>query len=112
MSTELSINVTPREIRIAIIENGVLQEILVERTNRRGLVGNIYKGRVARVLPGMQAAFVDIGFERAAFLHVSDIASAHRKNEHHEEREETEPGSLDRAGPNRLVKTERRRHHR
>ena len=76
MSAELLVNVTPRETRVALIENGVLQEIFIERANRRGLVGNIYKGRVCRVLPGMQAAFVDIGLDRAAFLHASDIADA------------------------------------
>ena len=76
MSAELLVNVTPRETRVALIENGALQEIFIERANRRGLVGNIYKGRVARVLPGMQAAFVDIGLDRAAFLHASDIADA------------------------------------
>lgn len=70
---EILINVTPRETRVAVVENGVLQEILLERVGRRGLVGNIYKGRVCRVLPGMEAAFVDVGLERAAFLHVSDI---------------------------------------
>ena len=70
---EILINVTPRETRVAVVENGVLQEILIERAGKRGLVGNIYKGRVCRVLPGMEAAFVDIGLERAAFLHVSDI---------------------------------------
>lgn len=70
---EILINATPRETRVAVVENGVLQEILIERAAKRGLVGNIYKGRVARVLPGMEAAFVDIGLERAAFLHVSDI---------------------------------------
>ncbi len=74
MSEEILINVTPRETRVALLENGVLQEIFIERARRRGLVGNIYKGRVCRVLPGMQAAFVDIGLERAAFLHASDIA--------------------------------------
>jgi len=74
MSEEILINVTPRETRVALVENGVLQEIFIERTNHQGLVGNICKGRVSRVLPGMEAAFVDIGFERAAFLHVSDIA--------------------------------------
>ncbi|MDD3609717.1 MAG: ribonuclease G [Halothiobacillaceae bacterium] len=73
MSEEILINVTPQETRIAAVENGVLQEINIERTRARGIVGNIYKGRVSRVLPGMEAAFVDIGFERAAFLHVSDI---------------------------------------
>jgi len=72
---EILINVTPRETRVAGVENGVLQEILIERAGKRGLVGNIYKGQVCRVLPGMEAAFVDIGLERAAFLHVSDIRS-------------------------------------
>jgi ribonuclease G len=73
MSEEILINVTPPETRVAVIENGVVQEIMIERTNRCGLVGNVYRGRVCRVLPGMQAAFVDIGLERAAFLHASDI---------------------------------------
>ncbi|MGB5474550.1 MAG: ribonuclease G [Gammaproteobacteria bacterium] len=73
MSEEILINVTPRETRVAVVENGVLQEIFIERARRRGLVGNIYKGKVCRVLPGMQAAFVDVGLERAAFLHASDI---------------------------------------
>jgi ribonuclease G len=73
MSEEILINVTPPETRVAVIENGVLQEIMIERTAKRGLVGNIYKGKVCRVLPGMQAAFVDAGLERAAFLHASDI---------------------------------------
>lgn len=73
MSEEILINVSTRETRVAIVESGTLQEILVERTNRRGLVGNIYMGRVLRLLPGMQAAFVEIGLERAAFLHASDM---------------------------------------
>jgi ribonuclease G len=73
MSDEILINVTPPETRVAMVENGVLQEVLIERVRRRGLVGNVYKGRVCRVLPGMQAVFVDIGLERAAFLHVSDL---------------------------------------
>jgi len=73
MSEEILINVTPPETRVAVIENGVVQEIIIERTRSRGYVGNIYKGRICRVLPGMQAAFVDIGLERAAFLHASDI---------------------------------------
>ena len=74
MSTEILVNVAPRETRAAILENGVVQEIHVERTSRRGLVSNLYKGRVSRVLPGMQAAFVEIGLERTAFLHAADIA--------------------------------------
>lgn len=75
LSTEekVLVNVTPRETRVAWIENGVLQEIWVERSSKRGLVGNLYRGRVARVLPGMQAAFINIGLEKAAFLHVSDV---------------------------------------
>jgi ribonuclease G len=74
MTVEILINATPRETRAAVLENGVLQEIYVERASRRGLVSNLYKGRVSRVLPGMQAAFVDIGLERTAFLHAADIA--------------------------------------
>src|SRR5579859_7483664 len=73
MSEEILISVTPRETRVALMEGGVLQEIYIERTRRRGLVGNIYKGKVSRVLPGMQAAFVEAGLERTAFLHASDI---------------------------------------
>ena len=73
MTTDILVNVSPREARAALVENGVLQEIFLERANRRGLISNIYKGRVSRVLPGMQAAFVDIGLERTAFLHASDI---------------------------------------
>ncbi|MGA7799818.1 MAG: ribonuclease G [Gammaproteobacteria bacterium] len=76
MSEEILVNVTPRETRVALVENGVLQEVFIERARRRGLVGNVYKGVVTRVLPGMQAAFVSIGLERAAFLHASDIATA------------------------------------
>jgi ribonuclease G len=75
MSGELLINVTPSETRVALIENGVLQEVHVEREAKRGLVGNIYLGKVIRVLPGMQAAFVDINLDKAAFLHASDINS-------------------------------------
>jgi len=73
VSEEILINVTPRETRVALVENGMLQEVHVERALRRGYVGNIYKGRVSRVMPGMQAAFVEVGLERAAFLHASDI---------------------------------------
>ena len=75
MSEEILINVTPRETRVALVENGVLQEVYIERARRRGLVGKIYRGKVCRVLPGMQAAFVDIGLERAAFLHASDVSA-------------------------------------
>ncbi len=74
--SEILINVTPRETRVALVENGMLQEVQIERAARRGYVGNIYKGRVQRVMPGMQAAFIDIGLERAGFLHASDIVRA------------------------------------
>ena len=74
MSKEILINVTPQEIRVAILENGMLHDLYIERSRSRGLVGNVYKGKVVRVLPGMEAAFVDIGLEKAAFLHVSDVA--------------------------------------
>src|ERR1700761_5842736 len=73
MSTEILINAGIHESRAAVVENGVLQEVFLERQSRRGLISNIYKGRVSRVLPGMQAAFIDIGMERTAFLHASDI---------------------------------------
>ncbi len=70
---EILINITPQETRVAIVENGTLQEVSIERQTSRGIVGNIYKGKVNRVLPGMEAAFIDIGLEKAGFLHVSDI---------------------------------------
>lgn len=73
MSAELLINVTPSETRVALIENGSLQEVHIERQGKRGIVGNVYLGKIIRVLPGMQAAFVDINLDKAAFLHASDI---------------------------------------
>jgi ribonuclease G len=76
MSSELLINITPSESRVALIENGVLQEIQLERQSHLGIVGNIYLGKISRVLPGMQAAFVDIGLDKAAFLHASDIVNS------------------------------------
>src|SRR5579862_8262333 len=81
MSDEILINVTPQETRVAVLEQGVVQELHVERSSARGLVGNIYLGKVARVLPGMQSAFIEIGLERAAFLHIADIWE-HRQNGH------------------------------
>jgi len=75
LTTEILINVAPRETRAALIENGVLAELFIERQTRRGIVSNLYKGRVQRVLPGMQAAFIDVGLERTAFLHAADIAA-------------------------------------
>jgi ribonuclease G len=70
---DILINWAPQETRVAIVENGAAQELHIERTLERGLVGNVYLGKVVRVLPGMQSAFVDIGLERAAFLHVADL---------------------------------------
>jgi ribonuclease G len=76
MANELVINTTSHETRIALIENGTIAELYIERSKVKGIVGNIYKGRVIRVLPGMQAAFVDIGLEKAAFLYVADVFDA------------------------------------
>ncbi|MDO9312486.1 MAG: Rne/Rng family ribonuclease, partial [Nitrosomonas sp.] len=81
MSNEILVNITPQETRVAILEQGVTQELHIERTSGRGIVGNIYNGRVSRVLPGMQSAFVDIGLDRAAFLHVADIKTSNQEGE-------------------------------
>ena len=70
---DILINWTPQETRVAVIEHGAVQDLHIERTLERGLVGNIYAGKVVRVLPGMQSAFIDIGLERAAFLHAADV---------------------------------------
>ncbi|HYD95234.1 MAG TPA: ribonuclease G [Noviherbaspirillum sp.] len=76
MSEDILINITPQETRVALILQGAVQELHIERTLSRGLAGNVYLGKVVRVLPGMQSAFIDIGLERAAFLHVADIWEA------------------------------------
>ena len=80
MSEEVLVNITPQETRVALVHAGAVQELLVERAASRGLVGNLYMGRVARVLPGMQSAFVDVGLERAAFLHVADLRAERKGN--------------------------------
>ena len=72
---DILINWSPQETRVALVEHGAVQELHVERTLERGLVGNVYLGKVSRVLPGMQSAFIDIGLERTAFLHVADIVA-------------------------------------
>ena len=77
---DILINWSPQETRVALIENGAVQELHIERALERGLVGNVYLGKVARVLPGMQSAFIDVGLERAAFLHVADL---HGGGHHH-----------------------------
>jgi ribonuclease G len=86
VSEEILINFTPMETRVALVDNGATQDIHIERSARKGIVGNIYAGKVVRVLPGMQAAFVDIGVERSAFIQVSDIVaveSLHRGDKKH-----------------------------
>ncbi|MBC7620118.1 MAG: ribonuclease G [Candidatus Saccharibacteria bacterium] len=81
MQQDILINWSPQETRVAVVENGAVQELHVERSLERGLVGNVYLGKVARVLPGMQSAFIDIGLERAAFLHVADVWQRHPEGE-------------------------------
>lgn len=75
MSEQILVNFTPMETRVALVDNGATQDIHIERSINRGIVGNIYAGKVVRVLPGMQAAFVDIGVERTSFIHVSDLVA-------------------------------------
>ncbi len=76
MPEHILINFTPQETRVAVMHQGVAQELHIERTASRGLVGNVYMGKIVRILPGMQSAFVDVGLERTAFLHVADILDA------------------------------------
>ena len=101
MGEELLINFAPMETRVALIENGMLQEVYIERVDKRGIVGNIYKGKVVRVLPGMQAAFVDVGLERAAFIHVADLQPSCNRDD----RPQSEPliSSLLREGQSLVV---------
>jgi ribonuclease G len=103
MSEEILLNVTPQETRVAIVENGALQEVCIERERSRGIVGNIYKGKVNRVLPGMEAAFVDIGLEKAGFLHVSDIEAAADPDQEAENTQRPAIGELLREGQTLLV---------
>jgi ribonuclease G len=81
MHEDILINWSPQETRVAVVANGAVQELHVERTCERGLVGNIYLGKVTRVLPGMQSAFIDMGLEKAAFLHVADVWHPHVSTE-------------------------------
>ena len=75
MSTEIIINALSEEVRVALLENREVVEIYIDRRNEGSIVGNVYKGKVVKILPGMQAAFVDIGLDRAAFLYVSDAGA-------------------------------------
>jgi ribonuclease G len=86
LGQEILINVTPQETRVAVLEQGVAQELHIERSSSLGIVGNIYRGTVCRVLPGMQSAFVEIGLQRAAFLHAADIMECHVEGEPQTER--------------------------
>jgi len=96
MTEEILVNVTPRETRVAVVENGMLQELHIERGWRRGVVGNIYKGRVQRVMPGMQAAFVEIGLSKDAFLYGGDYtANLGEEDDHGDPGEEDDPGDVD-----------------
>jgi len=99
MNEEILINFSPMETRVAVIENGMLQEVHVERNDHLGIVGNIYLGKIVRVLPGMQAAFVEIGLERAGFIHVADLAS----HDDRAEASETPIAQLVREGQSLLV---------
>jgi len=96
MQNLILINVTSQETRVALVENGILAELYLERNRDRGMVGNIYKGKVVRVLPGMQAAFVDIGLERASFLYVTDVLANPRELSPFPE--ESEDVDIERAG--------------
>ena len=96
MQQEILINWSPQETRVAVVENGAVQELHVERSLERSLVGNVYLGKVARVLPGMQSAFIDIGLERAAFLHVADLVSS--INLRHADNDESADKSGEKAG--------------
>jgi ribonuclease G len=100
VSEEILINSTPSETRVALVENGMLQEVWLERASHTGYIGNIYKGEVSRVLPGLQAAFVDIGLERTAFLHARDMV---RQDITMEQDEEPEPLIADLLRPGATV---------
>ena len=102
MSEELLVNVCLREVRAALLEDGVLQELFIERAGGRGLVANVYKGRVSRVLPGLQAAFVDVGLERSAFLHAADILRG-RPDQAVDRDSDLDIGALVKAGDELLV---------
>jgi ribonuclease G len=99
MGVQLIINAERHESRVALVEDGVVAELMFERHKERGIVGNIYKGRVQRVLPGMQAAFVDVGLEKAAFLYVGDILPRTHHDEEDEEERPKEDAPADGAGP-------------
>ena len=96
MREEILINVTPQETRVAMLENGMLQEVFIEREKNQEITGNIYLGIVVRVLPGMQAAFVDIGLDRTAFLHARDLLD--RRDENNQLQQSDPTTSISSAG--------------
>ena len=103
MSEEILVNITPQETRVAVVSQGIAQELHIERTALRGLVGNIYLGRVVRVLPGMQSAFIDAGLDKAAFLHVADIW----RHEAQRESPSRAPGTPDTRSPSQGLTSQR-----
>lgn len=88
LSEEILVNASAFETRVAVVRQGQVQELMIERATNRGLVGHVFLGRVIRVLPGMQSAFVDIGLERSAFLHVADLWQARQAGARQEQRDE------------------------
>ena len=94
MQQDILINWSPQESRVAVVEHGAVQELHVERTLERGLVSNVYLGKVVRVLPGMQSAFIDIGLDRAAFLHVADLITTINSRHAESDAAATMPGAL------------------
>ena len=93
MLKELVVNSAPHETRVALLENGTIVEVFIEREDETSIAGNIYKGRVQRVLPGMQAAFVDIGFDMAAFIYVDDVldTASHKMYQKFEQDTDVDP---------------------
>ena len=107
MTDEILVNFSPTETRAAIVENGVLQDIHIERARNKGFVGNIYKGKVIRVLPGMQAAFVDIGLERAGFIHAADIMPLNKEGVEEKPNQDIDIRQLLREGQELLVQVQK-----
>lgn len=95
INEQILVNVTPQETRVAVVQHGAVQELHIERTSTRGIVGNVYLGKVVRVLPGMQSAFIDIGLERAAFLHVADLWEHRAFNHHQAKQSATQPPPIE-----------------
>jgi Rne/Rng family ribonuclease len=99
MSKEMIISSSAHETRVAILEDDQVAEIFIERERSRGVVGNVYKGRVSKVLPGMQSAFVDLGLERDGFLYVTDVVAAFEELDRFETEEDEAASPVTSAGP-------------